>query len=191
MEVNGPLMTSLCSMKTRPDHKPVSPVGKAARRWTLAALAGMGLLTLGACAENDAMVAGCPNVGVLRDAGTARSDAGVAILSGILANCAYDDDNVTIAANLIITGRAAEGGSADAIPVTYFVAVTDPDRKIISKKTFTTTVPLSGGSGQVEEKLTQVIPAPRTMDARWYEMLVGFQLSPEDVAANRAANEGR
>lgn len=178
-------------MKTRPDHKPVSPVRKAARRWTLAALAGMGVLTLGACSDSEHMIAGCPNVGVLRDAGTARSEAGVAVLSGILANCGYDDNSVTVAANLVITGRAAEGGTATSIPVTYFVAVTDPDRNILSKKTFTTTVPLSGGAGTVEEKLTQVIPAPKTMDARWFEVLVGFQLTPEEVAANRASNEGR
>lgn len=184
-------MTSPRTMMTRPDHKPVSPVGKAARRLSLAALAGMGLLALSGCAENDAMVPGCPNVGVLRDAGTAKSEAGIAILSGIYANCAYDDNAVTIAASLEITARGREGGTATSIPVTYFVAVTDPDRKIISKKTFTATVPLSGGHGQLEETLQQVIPAPKTMDARWYEVLVGFQLTPEEVAANRASNEGR
>lgn len=184
-------MTSLRMMTTPPDHSPVSPVRKAARRWTLAALGGMGLLALSACAENDAMVAGCPNVGVLRDAGTLRNDAGVAILSGILANCGYDDASVTVAANLIISGRVNEGGTASAIPVTYFVAITDPNRNVISKKTFTTSVPLSGGAGTVEETLTQTIPVPKTMDARWYEVLVGFQLTPEEVAANRNANEGR
>ncbi|MFV3131402.1 hypothetical protein [Niveispirillum sp. KHB5.9] len=175
-------------MSTRPDHSPVSPARKAARRWTLAAAAGMGMLALAGCAENDAMVAGCPNVGVLRDAGTLRSDQGVAILSGILANCGYDDSSVTIAANLMITGRAAEGASGGSIPVTYFVAVTDPNRNIISKKSFTTSVPVGS---DIQESLTQVIPVPKTMDARWFEVLVGFQLTPEQVAANRTNNEGR
>lgn len=187
MEVNGHLMTSPM-MTTRPNHSPVPAARKAARRMTLAALAGMGLLTLAGCAENDAMVAGCPNVGILRDAGTLRTDQGVAILSGILANCGYDDTSVTIAANLMITGRADEGASGGSIPVTYFVAVTDPNRNIISKKSFTTSVPVGDN---VQETLTQVIPVPKTMDARWFEVLVGFQLTPEQVAANRNANEGR
>lgn len=175
-------------MTTRPNHSPVLHVRKEARRWTLAALAGMGMLALAGCAENDAMVAGCPNVGVLRDAGTLRTDQGVAILSGILANCGYDDTSVTIAANVMITGRANEGASGGTIPVTYFVAVTDPNRNILSKKTFTTSVTVGSDT---QETLTQVIPVPKTMDARWYEVLVGFQLTPEQVAANRNTNEGR
>jgi ABC-type proline/glycine betaine transport system substrate-binding protein len=187
MEVNGRLMTSPM-MTTRPNHSPVLHVRKEARRWTLAALAGMGMLALAGCAENDAMVAGCPNVGVLRDAGTLRTDQGVAILSGILANCGYDDTSVTIAANVMITARANEGASGGTIPVTYFVAVTDPNRNILSKKTFTTSVTVGSDT---QETLTQVIPVPKTMDARWFEVLVGFQLTPEQVAANRNANEGR
>lgn len=175
-------------MTTRPNHSPVLHARKAARRMTLAALAGMGMLALTGCAENDHMVAGCPNVGVLRDAGTLRTDQGVAILSGILANCGYDDNSVTIAASVMITGRANEGVAGGSIPVTYFVAVTDPNRNILSKKTFTTSVALGTDT---QETLTQVIPVPKTMDARWYEVLVGFQLTPEQVAANRNSNEGR
>jgi len=184
-------MTSPRMMMNRPVSNQAKPTGTAARRWKVATLAGLGLLALGGCTDNEFMQAGCPNVGVLRDAGTLHSDGNVAILSGLVANCAYSDTNVTIAASLQITGRAKEGVTDGAIPVTYFVTITDPDRNIISKKSFTTTVPLTGGSGLVEEQLTQVIPAPKTMDARWYEMLVGFQLTPEEVAANRANNEGR
>lgn len=175
-------------MTTRPNHSPVPTNRKAARRMTLAALAGMGMLALAGCAENDAMVAGCPNVGVLRDAGTLRTDQGVAILSGILANCGYDDTSVTIAASVMITARASEGAAGGTIPITYFVAVTDPNRNILSKKTFTTSV---ATGTDTQETLTQVIPVPKTMDARWFEVLVGFQLTPEQVAANRNANEGR
>lgn len=149
------------------------------------------MLALAGCAENDGIVAGCPNVGVLRDAGTLYAPEGTAILSSILANCAYDDTSVTVAANLVISGRAAEGGAATAIPVTYFVAVTDPNRNIISKTTFTATVPLSGATGEANESFTQVIPAPKTVDARWFEVLVGFQMDPAAVEANRKANEGK
>lgn len=184
-------MTSPSSMTMLPDHKLVLPVRKAARPVRNAALAGLAMLALAGCAENDGMVAGCPNVGVLRDAGTLYAAEGTAILSSILANCAYDDTSVTVAANLVISGRAAEGGTATSIPVTYFVAVTDPNRNIISKTTFTTSVPLSGGSGTVQETLNQVIPAPKTVDARWFEVLVGFQMDPAAVEANRKANEGR
>lgn len=175
-------------MTTRPDHSRVSPTRKAARRWTLATLAGMGMLVLAGCSESDLVVAGCPNVGVLRDAGTLRSDQGTATLSGIYANCSYSDDKVTVAANLVITGRPPEGAAGGSIPITYFVAVTDPNRNILSKKTFTTAV--QAGS-ETQESLTQVIPVPKTVDARWFEVLVGFQLTPEQVATNRNLNEGR
>lgn len=182
-------MTSRSTMTTRPDHNIGSPAGKAARRWRMAACAGLTMLALAGCAENEAMVPGCPNVGVLRDAGTLRSDQGVAVLSGIFASCAYDDTAVKVAATLTISGRQVEGGNATALPVTYFVAVTDPNRNILTKKSFTTTIPLDGGSGMVQETLEQVIPAAKTVDARWYEVLVGFQMDPAQADANRATNE--
>ncbi|WP_154667266.1 hypothetical protein [Niveispirillum irakense] len=184
-------MTSPCMMTRRIDHNIGSPARKAARSWRMAACAGLAMLALAGCAENDAMVAGCPNVGVLRDAGTLRTDQGVAVLSSLVATCAYDDTSVKVAANLLITGRAVEGGSATSLPVTYFVAITDPNRNILTKRTFTTSVPLDGGTGSVQETLEQSIPAPKTVDARWYEVMVGFQMDPAEVDANRARNQGQ
>lgn len=191
VEVNGRLMTSPCTMTTQPDHNIGSPARKAARPWRMAACAGLAMLALSGCAENEGFKAGCPNVGILRDAGTLRTDQGVAVLSGIFANCAYDDTHVRIAANLDISGRVNEGGSATSLPVTYFVSVVDPNRNVITKKNFSTTIPLNGGKGMVQETLEQTIPVPKTVDARWYEVLVGFQITPEQADANRATNEGR
>jgi hypothetical protein len=146
---------------------------------------------LGACEADNGLRPACPNVGILRDAGTLRSDQGVAIMSVLTAQCSYTDDSVNITADLTLTGRTHDGVTASALPVTYFVALLDPDRKIITRQTFSTSIPLQNGKGTTRETLQHAIPAPKTIDARWYEALTGFQLTPEQVEANRRANEGR
>lgn len=173
--------------------QPIARVGgNAARRLVGAAMAGVALLGLSACgSDRDSFRPGCPNVGIVRDAATWRQAGGVATLARVDAVCEYDDDGVTVAADLTITARAAEGAGGGRLPLEYFVVVTDPQRNVIAKQVFTTGVDVTGGTGAAAESLSQFIPAAPTVDARWYEVLVGFQLPPEQVETNRRLNEQR
>jgi len=191
-------------MTTRADHNTRPHAKKAARRpgWSSqgrrVALAALGLLALSACqGDSGGFIPGCPNVGILRDAGTLRitgpdgNQQATAVMSSLGASCAYGDDGVTVNARLGIVGEAQAGYAAGAIPLDYFVVVTDPERNVIAKQVFGSTIALNGGQGAVIEDLQQFIPAPRTVDARWYEVLVGFQLPPEQAITNRMMNEAR
>lgn len=168
---------------------------KAARRIGMAALGGAALLLVAGCGETGNFRPACPNVGIVRDAATLRVDAeggqAVALLASIPAICAYDDAGVSVSAVLTIQAEPVAGSSATRVPVEYFVAVTDPDRKVLTRRTFTTTIDVSGGAGSVEESLEQFIAVPVTQDARWYEVLVGFQLPADQVDENRRLNESR
>ena len=158
-------------------------------------LAGVALLALAGCKDLDGFRPGCPNVAVVRDAGTAYvagADgqlAHKATLTGFGGTCEYDESGVTIEADLSIraqSGPAFAGGTAH---YEYFVAVTDADRNVLAKQVFGADVNLSGGTGVVQERLVQFIPLPPTVDGRYYEVLAGFQLAPEQVEANRRMNE--
>lgn len=185
-------MTGTRSMITRTDHNIGTPARKAARRMGMAALPGLALLVLAGCAETGNFRPACPNVGIVRDTGTVRVDGvATAVMSSLPAVCQYDSRGVGVSAVVTIEAYREEGSSADSVPVEYFVAVTDPERNVLAKRTFTTTVPLTGGRGSVQESLSQFIPAPPTTDARWYEVLIGFQLPADQVEINRRINENR
>ncbi|WP_114395059.1 hypothetical protein [Oleisolibacter albus] len=174
-------------MTTRTDHNIGTPTGKAARPWHALALAGAALLSLSGCGESTGFIAGCPNLGIVRDGALVKQAGGDALLANIQGDCSYSDTGVTVDAILTITAN----GTGSSVPVQYFVAVTDPQRNVLSKQVFNSAVPLNNGTGMVRERFQQVIPAPKTMDARWYEVLVSFQLDTTQLDANRAMNEKR
>ncbi|TWB21318.1 hypothetical protein FBZ89_105191 [Nitrospirillum amazonense] len=170
-------------------------IGSPTRKGTrgrLALLLGMPLmLSLAACAnKNVGYRPGCPTVAIVRDA----SSVGVpgangqlsytAVMPNIEGRCEYAEKGVTMTEELRVgasTGPAYTGGP---LPLTYFVAVTNADRKILTKQTYNVTLDVSTGSGGSVERLTQFIPLSPEVDGRYYEVLVGFQLTPEQLEAN-------
>lgn len=70
----------------------------------------------------------------------------------------------------------------------YFVAVTAPNGKIMAKEIFA--APLSYNVNENEhsyyENLRQIIPIKNKNMANRYRILIGFQVSPEQLAYNRA-----
>ena len=70
----------------------------------------------------------------------------------------------------------------------YFVAVTDPQGNVLSKEIFASTV--AYGADQKELKQTESIfqnmPFPDATIGQSYSVIVGFQLTPEQLAYNQA-----
>jgi len=183
-------------MITRTDYNTASSASKSVRAWS-AGLLGISLLALAGCNSNEGFTPGCPNVAIVRDAGTYRMPgtdgqvAATAVMSSVRALCEYEDTGVTVNAVMTVTASPIQGQSVSSVPVEYFVAVLDPARNVLAKQIFGVTVPINGDTGAVAEELVQFIPAPKTVDARYYEVLVGFQLPAEQVEANRRMNEVR
>jgi hypothetical protein len=130
----------------------------------------------------------------VRDAGT-RIDATPAgdlavkaIMTDFSGKCVYDEKGVKITAQLSIRAETGPAHSGGPVALPYFVAITDPDRNIIDKQMFTATIPVSGGAGTATEQVSEFIPLPVTVDGRYYEILTGFQLSPEQIDANIKRN---
>lgn len=167
------------------------------------ALLGAGCSTanrvLGMGEEKDPNVA-CPQVGILRDgaritqfrAGRGRDLTDIesrAELADFTGGCDYDSSGVTVnlKAGLVAErGPAFRGNQANYV---YFVAIIAPDGTVLQKREFATEVNFPGNqprSGSLEE-LSQRIPLSSQTDGKSYQVLLGFQLSSEQLEYNRRA----
>jgi hypothetical protein len=166
----------------------------AMRRFAVAVLPAV--LLLAGCASKEPPP--CPPVGkpspldvvTLFEPGEGR-DLTQVRFSGRIADvatlCEYDDDEVEIelAIRMVI-----ERGPADRdrkVDLSYFVAVEDGPGNITAKEVFTVTTEFEGNSrrlGRVEE-LDLQIPVPVGRGFAQTRLLVGFQLTPEQLEYNR------
>ncbi len=140
----------------------------------------------------------CPKVGIVRDAskitifrpGSAKGPADV-VARGLVAdfngNCTYDKTGVTIDVTLALVAERGPAMVGNELPLSYFVAVQAPDASIVTKQEFATTIdfPTNGPRAGSREELQPRIPLLEAQDARGYQLLVGFQLQPDQVEYNR------
>ena len=189
-------------MPSRPDPNTAPRPRKAVavgRLWALgltAAAAGCG----GGETYDPQQATGCPRVAIVADAaevvefrpgpGRDLTDVVSRGFMGELAGaCEYDGDEgtVTVEVQLPIVGERGPAATGGEAAFTYFVAVTDPASTILAKELFDTSVAFAEGqtrAGTVEE-LEQVIPLANPAQGVNYQILIGFQLTPEQLDFNR------
>ncbi len=142
----------------------------------------------------------CPNVTVLPGADTItifRAGPGRDLvdvtfegtIEPLKGECVYQDDDSIILAELFLQVNAVKGPAADSDrPVfPFFIAIADQDRKILSKKVFETPIEIPDGKrrGAALEEMVQKIPVLSGRDGRDYTIVMGFQLTPEQLEYNR------
>lgn len=141
---------------------------------------------------------GCPNVSVLAGAesvtqfrpggGTGPSNVTARGLIGdFVGECTYSENSVVVDLDLPIIGATGPAGGTTAA-YEYFVAVLGPTNRLLGKEIFLTTIDFGDtGNGAVLEELEQVIPLPNgAATGNRYSILVGFQLTPQQLQYNRA-----
>lgn len=103
-------------------------------------------------------------------------------------NCTFSGKTATVDLQLSfegITGPRAFGTSNFSYP--FFVAVTAPNGSILAKEVFS--APLSHSSADQSathfETLRQIIPISNELQGPQYKILLGFQLTQEQLAYNR------
>ena len=101
--------------------------------------------------------------------------------------CEYDSKGVTVQMR---AGFALELGPANPdrkAEFAFFVAIADPNEQIVAKRIFTTPIVFPSNVGYVEhlEELQQRIPLPKGGSAADYQVIVGLQLTPEELEYNR------
>lgn len=162
-------------------------------------------LLLSACAGDpqDRPVAdraqGCPETAIVSGAETITlfDNAGSQDLSDMLlrstlveftGECRYEDEAVTVDLALILAGERGPAISQDqSVSVDYFVAVLDPDNRILGKEVFTTDFAFNDRRTRLlsREELRQVIPLENARSGQFYSVLMGFQLTDEQRLYNQ------
>lgn len=162
-----------------------------------AALAGLAFLT--ACGSSEQREAACPQGIIPADAasitrfsdGPGRDLTDVVAegeIVNILVQCKYDRRGVTVDLQVAV---AANRGPADRSRVAefdYFVALVDPQQNILVKEPFRVRFEFRDNRtrlGTIEE-IEPRLPLADVMKGPEYRILVGFQLTPDELVWNRS-----
>jgi len=142
---------------------------------------------------------GCPQIAVVDDlknltqfetpsAPTPGTKISSIAMTGMETSCALTDKTVAVNIGLRFDGhlgpQAADWSTESrSFAYPYFVAVTTPAGEILSKEVFAATIRYENGEMAVtqQEKMRQVIPLPEKATAAGYEILIGFQLTEDEL----------
>jgi hypothetical protein len=136
----------------------------------------------------------CPTAAILRPLGQtavfapgqSRQQAGVAftgLLSEVDAKCEPAGDAVRLKLDTVVVGeRGPAAGTAGAIDLWYFVAVTGPDQAILAKRLFPVHIEIPPASKRagVSDHIEEIIPLGGR-PAGDLNVVLGFQQSAEAV----------
>ncbi len=169
------------------------------------ALALLSLLVLAACGGPDAPAPRlyCPNVAVLAQANAlnlflpSRHDAGALVtqagITGISGACTLEKKRavlrVTFQAGFSATNGPANQSATLALP--YFVAISQGE-DIISKQNYTIPMSFDGNVAATSATSKPVtVELSNTPDSADAEILIGFQLTPDQLAYAAAHPHGQ
>lgn len=140
------------------------------------------------------MLSLAPNAGQLtRFAGAGRDASDLVLrarITAVPAKCADGDDRGHVRATLHVEAELTRGIAArgEAPRPGYFVAVTEAGR-VLQKQDFVLPAkfPANGDYANViGDDIELVLPVAKGSNAAVYHIYVGFQMSPEELAYNRA-----
>ena len=173
------------------------------RRWQpVFGVVALGLLmgALSGCAS-DGPPPACPRAAIVDEAkvaayyreGTGRDltditfEVGIPSLTGV---CEYDFGEGTVRVGSVLTigleAKRGPAGDAESVEVPYFVAVVDPEQRILAKQVFRPrlTFAESGIRAQAIEEIEQIFAIGPEYVGEDYEILVGLQLDRGQLEEN-------
>ncbi|HBM90908.1 MAG TPA: hypothetical protein DD400_03405 [Rhodospirillaceae bacterium] len=152
---------------------------------------------LAACSSNKGPLRLCPQVASLRELDSAqdygREEASeknlvaVATLERIEGQCEYDDDGVEILFDLKMAAQKGPRLGGEQVNFPYFISVVSPQGEVLDKKMMSEQFIFEDGVEEVKkiEPLRIFLPLDEGEDASTYRVLLGFQLTPEQIEAVR------
>jgi hypothetical protein len=154
--------------------------------------------------RNRANAGPCPYVKILYDAARyvelANNQAALANvgytgeIQGVNAACVYRDaDPIQLDINVLFTFGKGPQAAGDSRTYRYWVAVTERNTAVLAKEYFDLPVNFDGQqTASIEESRSIVIPrAEATTNGANFEVLVGFEVTPEMAEFNRSGSRFR
>ena len=164
-----------------------------------AALAALGLAALLAGCASDKGQPACPGGVIPSDAskitrfrdGTGRDLTDViaeGTIQDILVQCKYAKKLVDVDLQIAIVAARGPADRSRVAEFEYFVAIVDPQQNIIAKQPFTIRFEFSDNRTQLGaiEQIEPKLPLPDPSKGDQYKILVGFQLTADELAWNRS-----
>lgn len=147
----------------------------------------------------------CPYVKILYDAaryvemtGDRVSAANVGFtgeIEGLTSGCAYrSDEPITVEINLLFNLGRGPQAQGDARTYRYWIAVTERDTAILAKQYFDLPVQFEDGADRTYAEAEQTVTIPRaaaTTSGSNFEILVGFDVTPDMAEFNRTGSRFR
>jgi hypothetical protein len=150
-----------------------------------------------------ASAADCPQVAIVDDlknltqfetpsAPTPGTKISSITLSNMESTCSLNEKTVGVDLTLTFDGLLGPKATnwkteSRSFAYPYFIAVTTPTGDILSKEVFAATIRYDGDEVAIsqKEKIRQVIPLRENMSAAGYEILIGFQLTDDELNYSR------
>ena len=186
---------------TSPEIMPFSHhTGRAVRRFVLLLGLNLGLgLALGGCSWVSGQYSDvkCPGAGAVSGIdtvarfdgrGTAYVDlADRATLSGVTSDCSIDSSGASVTVTLSTLAELGPMAPGRTVDFPYFVAVIDAHDKVVAKRVFQNTITFKPNENRAgtRDTVTERIPLADPKQADRYHVVVGLQLTQEELAFNR------
>ena len=165
------------------------------RHWPWAGIAALVLGGCGLILSTPGVV--CPSVAVVAEAADVTQFAAsgrdvvdiryFARFADVQWSCDLDGSSLEVELTLFLEGAAGPTSKAQTADFTYFVALARRGGGIIAKETFESRIALSSdaGTGILTDEIDQRIPLRAGQSGADLEILVGFQLTREQLEYNR------
>lgn len=140
---------------------------------------------------------GCPRAVVAEDAGRLIRFAGggreladvdfEAEIVDVTGTCGYDGDTVDVEMQVQIAARRGPAGKTDTAALNYFVAIARSDKTILAREAFDASIdiPNDEAGNSIIDEIDQTIPLHEDETGEDYVIIVGFELTPEELKFNR------
>ncbi|HEX9465794.1 MAG TPA: hypothetical protein VGB82_24610 [Alphaproteobacteria bacterium] len=112
-------------------------------------------------------------------------------IQDVLVQCKYNKNIVDIDLQIAVLAARGPADRTRLADFQYFVAIVDPQQNILVKEPFKIRFEFSDNRtqlGKVEE-ISPRLPLPDPSKADTYRILVGFQLTPDELAWNRSQSQ--
>jgi hypothetical protein len=103
-------------------------------------------------------------------------------------SCGGTDDGISVDMTIEFLASRGPADTARRAPFTYFVAIVDKNDNVLAREQFDSAVEFPGNQTRsaVVEELEEDIPMKDKLQGNQYRVFVGFVLTPEEIAFNRA-----